>query len=266
MAILEPAIAASENPFESAAMLVALGEAQLALGEMRRRPTPMPGGRLELSQHESIQYLAARLLMAAGGAEVADEVALELENKLQSQTTALSALIRGENALLDKGQLGTAMREFRFAREDFDFWFGHFLRGRAYFEAEHFPEAIDEFDLLRPRTGARSPTSSSPTAPPCATSRRPSTGSAAATRPSATRTPPAPCTRSTSASAAMPIRRMSWPPTPPTASLPDSPKKRWPARIWGPAGTFLFFSTPVPGAHTPGYENCRPSGARHIDL
>ncbi len=38
------------------------------------------------------------------------------------------------------------MREFRFAREDYDFWFGHFLRGRAFFEAEHYPEALDEFD------------------------------------------------------------------------------------------------------------------------
>ena len=100
---------------------------------------------LSLSKHESIQYLGARLLMAAGRAEVADEVALELENKLQTQTTALSAMIRGERAL-DKGQLGTAMREFRYAREDFDFWFGHFLRGRAFFAAGHFPEALDEFD------------------------------------------------------------------------------------------------------------------------
>ena len=144
MAILEPAIEGSENPFESAAMLVALGEAQLALGETEAAGDAAERA-LDLSGHESIQYLAARLLMAAGRAETADEVALELENKLQSQTTALSALIRGERAL-DKGQLGTAMREFRFAREDFDFWFGHFLRGRAFFEAGHFPEALDEFD------------------------------------------------------------------------------------------------------------------------
>jgi serine/threonine protein kinase/tetratricopeptide (TPR) repeat protein len=142
--ILEPAIEGSENPFESAAMLVALGEARLALGQTDAAGDAAERA-LDLSRHESIQYLAARLLMAAGRNEVADEVALELENKLQSQTTALSALIRGERAL-GKGQLGTAMREFRFAREDFDFWFGHFLRGRAFFEAGHFPEALDEFD------------------------------------------------------------------------------------------------------------------------
>ncbi|MBW1907051.1 MAG: tetratricopeptide repeat protein, partial [Deltaproteobacteria bacterium] len=144
VAILEPAIGGSENPFESAAMLVAMGEAQLALGQTEAAGDAAEEA-LNLSRHESIQYLAARLLMAAGRTEAADEVALELENKLQSQTTALSALIRGERAL-NKGQLGTAMRELRFSREEYDMWFGHFLMGRAYFQAEHFPEALDEFD------------------------------------------------------------------------------------------------------------------------
>jgi len=144
VAILEPAIEGSENPFESAAMLVALGEAQLALGQTEAAGDVAEGA-LDLSRHESIQYLVARLLIAAGRTEAADEVALELENKLQSQTTALSALIRGERAL-GKGQLGTAMRELRLSREEYDMWFGHYLMGRAYFEAEHFPEALDEFD------------------------------------------------------------------------------------------------------------------------
>jgi serine/threonine protein kinase/tetratricopeptide (TPR) repeat protein len=144
LTILGPAIDGSENSFESGAMMVAKGEAQLVLGETKAASDAAERA-VNLSSHESIQYLAARLLMEAGRAELAEEIALELENKLQTQTTALSALVRGERAL-DKGQLGTAMREFRYAREDFDFWFGHFLRGRAFFEAGHFPEALDEFD------------------------------------------------------------------------------------------------------------------------
>jgi tetratricopeptide (TPR) repeat protein len=144
VAILEPALEASKNPFETASMLVALGEAQLALGEVEAAADTAERA-IELSSHESVQYLGARLLMAADRPEVADEIALELENKLQSQTTALSALIRGERAL-EKGQLGTGMREFRYAREDFDFWFGRFLRGQAFFAAGHYPEALDEFD------------------------------------------------------------------------------------------------------------------------
>ena len=151
IAILEPAIKTSDNPFQQAAMLVAVAEARLALGHVEAAGDTAEEA-LELSQHESIQYLGARILMAAGRAEAADELALELENKLQSQTTAFSALIRGERAL-DKGQLGTAMRELRLAREEFDIWFGHYLMGRAYFEAEHFPEALDEFDHCVRRKG-----------------------------------------------------------------------------------------------------------------
>ena len=80
VAILEPAIQASGNPFETATMLVALGEAQLALGE-----TDLAGDSAEraidLSSHESVQYLGARLLMAAGRPEVADEIALEISRR-----------------------------------------------------------------------------------------------------------------------------------------------------------------------------------------
>jgi tetratricopeptide (TPR) repeat protein/tRNA A-37 threonylcarbamoyl transferase component Bud32 len=150
-AILEPAIESSENPFQKATMLVALGEVHLARGQLGLAAERAEGA-LELSQHESIRYLAARILLAAGRVEAADGLALELENRLQSQTTALSALIRGEKALAN-GQLGTAMRELRLAREEFDIWFGHYLMGRAFFDAGHFPEALDEFDHCVRRKG-----------------------------------------------------------------------------------------------------------------
>ncbi len=124
-------------------MMVAQGEAQLALGETEAAGDAAAGDRAQWSREHPVPRCPTADGCRSG--RNADEIALELENKLQTQTTALSAMIRGERAL-DKGQLGTAMREFRFAREDFDFWFGHFLRGRAFFEAGHFPEALDEFD------------------------------------------------------------------------------------------------------------------------
>jgi tetratricopeptide (TPR) repeat protein len=92
-----------------------------------------------------VLYLAARVLLAAGDDEAADAIAVDLENRLQSQTTAFSGLIRGERALRD-GQLGTAMREFRWAREEYDFWMVHYLAGLTYLRAEQYPEAFDEFD------------------------------------------------------------------------------------------------------------------------
>ena len=151
IAILEPGIEVSDNPFQKAAMLVALAEARFALGDPGAA-VDAANQALDLSENDGIQYLGARLLMAAGRAKAADAIALELENRLQSQTTALSALIRGERAL-DKGQLGTAMREFRFAREDYDFWFGHFLQGPRLLRGRALPRGPRRVRPLRPRQG-----------------------------------------------------------------------------------------------------------------
>jgi serine/threonine protein kinase/tetratricopeptide (TPR) repeat protein len=144
VSVLEPAIEASDKPFEKAAMLIALGEAKMVLGDEGAAAAAATEA-AALSQHESITYLAARIFLALGDAESADTIALDLENRLKSQTTALSALIRGEKALLND-QLGTALRELRLAREEFDMWFGHYLMGRTFFAAEQYPEALDEFD------------------------------------------------------------------------------------------------------------------------
>jgi len=151
VAILEPAIESSDNPFESAAMLVAMGEARLALGDATGAVAA--GTRaVEASQHESVLYLAARLMLAAGEDDAAEEIAVQLDNRLQTQTSALAGLIRGEAALLD-GRLADALDALREAWQDYDFWFAHYLMGRAYFEAGHFPEAIDELEHAERRVG-----------------------------------------------------------------------------------------------------------------
>jgi serine/threonine protein kinase/tetratricopeptide (TPR) repeat protein len=150
-AVLEPAIAASGNPFESAAMLVALGEARLALGNT-------PGAveaadeAVEASQHESVLYLAARLFIAADEEERAEGIAVQLDNRLQSQTSALADLIRAELALR-RGRLADALEPLREAWQEYDVWFAHYLSGLAYFEAGHYPEAIDEFNVCVNRKG-----------------------------------------------------------------------------------------------------------------
>ena len=149
--VLKPAIEASGNPFEKAAMLVASAEAHLARGESDQARV-VARQAAELSRHESVLYLTARVLLHAGDADGMEEIALQLEDKLQSQTTALAGLLRGERALLE-GFLPAAIRELRQAWQEYDFWFGHYLMGRAYLEAGHHPEAIDEFDLCIRRKG-----------------------------------------------------------------------------------------------------------------
>ncbi len=142
--VVAPAIETSENPFEQAVMLVALGDAQLALGDAERGAESARRA-AEASQHESVLYLAGRVLLHAGDTDGMEAIAVQIEDKLQSQTAALAGLLRGERALLED-RMPEALRTLRDAWKDYDFWFAHFLLGRAYFEVGHYPEAIDEFD------------------------------------------------------------------------------------------------------------------------
>jgi tetratricopeptide (TPR) repeat protein/tRNA A-37 threonylcarbamoyl transferase component Bud32 len=149
--VLEPVVEDSENPFENAAMLVALAEARLALGDAA---AALDGARraISLSQHESILYLAGRVLLRAGDPDGAEDIAVRLEDKLQSQTTALAGLLRGERAL-EEERLPAAVRELRQAWQEYDIWFAHYLLGRAYLAVGHLPEALDELDLCVRRKG-----------------------------------------------------------------------------------------------------------------
>ena len=45
------------------------------------------------------------------------------------------------------------MREFRWAREEVDIWFVHYLAGLAHMEAGQHPEAFDEFAACVGRKG-----------------------------------------------------------------------------------------------------------------
>ena len=148
---LEPAFADSKNPFERATMLVALGEAHLAIGDSERAAAAASEA-TELSNHESVLYLAARLLLAANRNDAAEDIAVILDNRLQTQTSALADLIRAEQAL-GAGRLADALENLREVRQNFDVLFAHYLSGLAYFEAGHYPEAIDELELCVNRKG-----------------------------------------------------------------------------------------------------------------
>ena len=149
--VLGPAIESSEIPFEQGSMLAALGEARLALGD----PDQAAGAArraLVASSHDSVLYLAARVLLHAGDVDGMEAVAIRLDDKLQSQTTALASLLRGERALRES-RLPEAVRTLRNAWQEYDLWFARFLMGRAYFEVGHYPEALDEFQLCIDRKG-----------------------------------------------------------------------------------------------------------------
>jgi tetratricopeptide (TPR) repeat protein len=81
-----------------------------------------------------------------------EEVAVRLEERMQSQTTALAGLLRGERALTEDRR-PEAVRVLREAWQESDIWFARYLLGRAYLEVGHLPEALDELDACVRRKG-----------------------------------------------------------------------------------------------------------------
>jgi len=105
-----------------------------------------------LSDHESVLFPAARVLLQAGREDEAQKIADRLENMLQVHTTAYARLIRAEIAAR-RGRYGEAIELFRDSIKRRDTWTARFLLGRTYAEAEHFAEAMAELELCVNRRG-----------------------------------------------------------------------------------------------------------------
>jgi serine/threonine protein kinase/tetratricopeptide (TPR) repeat protein len=130
---------------------VALAEAYQALGQ-GALASEVARKAAELSQQESVLYPAARVLLQVGEKQMAQEIAEKLENQILSQSRAYAAFIVGELAR-HQNKLPDAIEAYRSGLERHDAWIGRYLLGRAYMEAGHHPEALDEFELCLKRKG-----------------------------------------------------------------------------------------------------------------
>jgi serine/threonine protein kinase/Flp pilus assembly protein TadD len=157
VAILTDGIKADEaaaSAGEAAAKYVALAEAHQAMGN---RAAAIRAARQasSLRVHESVVFPAALVLTESGDAadaEFGTQLAANLENMLQSQTTSYARLILGTVAFKQK-RLGDALAAFRDGQKLHDSWFAHLMLGRVYLEAGRFAEAVAEFDLCVKRKG-----------------------------------------------------------------------------------------------------------------
>jgi tetratricopeptide (TPR) repeat protein len=152
--ILDKGIAADQkekNTGEMAVKNVTAGEAYLALGD---KPHAIQRAQeaVKLNPDESVAYPAARILIAAGRDDDARKIASTLDNTLQTQSRSYSQLIRGEIDM-QYDRMPQAMDELREGEKLHDSWISHFLLGRAYLQASHFPEAAAEFETCRKRQG-----------------------------------------------------------------------------------------------------------------
>ncbi|MGB5659381.1 MAG: tetratricopeptide repeat protein, partial [Thermoanaerobaculia bacterium] len=152
--ILEKAIAQDEesgNIGMLAQNYVAAAEALLVLDE-RERALDAARKAIELSSHESVVFPAALVFLQAGPVEEAEAIAHELDNRLQTLTSAYARLIEAEVAA-SRGQYAEAIENFRDSIERRDTWFARFLLGRLYVDRELYPEAMAELDLAVERHG-----------------------------------------------------------------------------------------------------------------
>ena len=152
--ILENGIQADErekNGGEAALKYIALSEAYQALGQKTRAAAAAKKA-ASLSADESVQFPAARALIAAGNETAALEIATKLENTLQTQSRSYAQLLRAEIALQHK-RYAEAVDAARAAQKQHDSWIAHFVLGRAYLEAGHAPEALSNFETCIKRQG-----------------------------------------------------------------------------------------------------------------
>ena len=152
--ILEKGVSDDEkgkNTGEMALKYVAWSEAQLARGK-RPEAVKAAAKAASLSRDETAFYPAARVLLQAGEDAKARKIATGLDNTLQQQNRSYAQLIAGEIALRHK-QLPTAVENLRAGQRLHDSWISHFLLGRAYIEAAHYPEALAEFETCKKRMG-----------------------------------------------------------------------------------------------------------------
>jgi tetratricopeptide (TPR) repeat protein/tRNA A-37 threonylcarbamoyl transferase component Bud32 len=148
---LEPLLTAKLPPQQMARVQTTLAGVRLAQG---RAPDAI---KLAESAHELapdplIRFEAGRILLAAGRAARAKEIAAELDKSLSPETQALALTLTGE-IQLNAGDLRSAVSTFQQALKLADAWQTRYLLGRAYLQAEAYVQADAEFDACITRRG-----------------------------------------------------------------------------------------------------------------
>jgi tetratricopeptide (TPR) repeat protein len=146
-----PADRKANNAGATARDLVVEAEAFTVLGR-KANAIAAATQAIALSEHESVLFPAALVLIEAGREEDAQKIADRLENMLQQHTTAYARLISAQIAVR-RGRFGPAIELFRDSIKRRDTWMARFLLGRTYAEADHFAEAMAELELCVNRRG-----------------------------------------------------------------------------------------------------------------
>lgn len=103
-------------------------------------------------RREEFMFSAAEIYVQNGLVDKARNLAAELSRKIQPDHRVYAKLIGGELSMA-RGDMPGAIQIFLEAKAIADTWYGRYLLGRAYLEAEYFSEAYSEFELCLKRRG-----------------------------------------------------------------------------------------------------------------
>jgi serine/threonine protein kinase/tetratricopeptide (TPR) repeat protein len=143
---------AAKNNLKAAIKFTTVGYVNL----MQRRPGPAIAVADKSLQTNStsmaVRFLAARIFAEAGAVDKAKTLADQLTSDLSAEPQAHGKIIEGLIAM-NTGKPRDAVKILTEANGILDTWFGHFDLGRAYLEAQAFPQADSEFDRAIARRG-----------------------------------------------------------------------------------------------------------------
>ncbi len=150
-AALEPMLAETIPANQQARVHTTL--AAVRLGQARSADAITLAERaLKLSSDAVTRFEAGRILLAAGRAARAKELAAGLDKSLSPETQAQALALTGEIHLV-AGDERAAIDSFQQSLKLADAWYTRYLLGRAYLAAGAFPEATSEFDACLTRHG-----------------------------------------------------------------------------------------------------------------
>jgi len=140
-----------KDPDSAAVKLTALGEAQMQLRRTDQAQAAVERA-LGLSQAVNVAYPVARLWIAAGKESRALDLARNLSKSLEPDPQAYADLLRAE-VELHRGNPREAIKILSDAQKIADTWMGRYLSGRAYLDAQAFPDADTELETASRRRG-----------------------------------------------------------------------------------------------------------------
>ncbi len=136
----------------AAAKLAALAHTELRRGRPREAIAAGEKALVNGGDGLNVQFMVARAFVEAGDVTRARPLIAAMAKELLAEPRAYAKIVEGEIAL-KSGNPQQAIEVLTEANTLLDTWLGHYNLGRAYLDAQQFPQADSEFDRCLKRQG-----------------------------------------------------------------------------------------------------------------